>query len=493
MLPSSLLHTLGPIGAIWWLVDWVIRIGSLFIVPKDRSPASGTAWLMFIFFFPTLGLIAYLVFGNPKLPKRRRMAQHTLDGIIEGLLGEYRTKYDSKKLLSAKPPVEYQALATLSHSLTKLPVFDGNKVTVLPEYNDVINNIVKDVDAATHYVHLEYFIIVIDEITLPIFDALQRAVKRGVIVRVLYDSLSTKRYPKWKDMLKRLEQDGVSTEPMLPLRLPGKGYVRPDLRNHRKLVVIDGVVGYTGSQNLVQRNYHRKDKIYYDELVVRLRGPIVMQLSAVFLTDWYSETGRLIDHKDVGFTPSEVKSSGKSMLQVLPSGPGYEDENNLKLFTSMIHTAHQEIILVNPYFVPHDSLLTALTSAAKRGVNVKMINSEVMDQWMVGHAQRSFYEILLKAGIEIHLYKAPILLHSKFIVIDGKIATVGSSNLDLRSFYLDLEVTLISYDPNVAKELRKVAETYIQRSKPVNLKRWFKRPYRQQLLDNIARLTSALQ
>ena len=159
----------------------------------------------------------------------------------------------------------------------------------------------------------------------------------------------------------------------------------------------------------------------------------------------------------------------------------------------MIHKAHKEIVLVNPYFVPHDSLLTALTSAAQRGVSVKLINSEVMDQWMVGHAQRSYYETLLKAGVEVHLYKAPILLHSKFIVVDGTIVTVGSSNLDLRSFYLDLEVTLIAYDPKVAEQLRSVAETYLKRSNQLSLKAWQKRPYRTQLKDNIARLTAALQ
>ncbi len=493
MFSHFLTDVLGPIGALWWLVDWGIRIGSLFFVPKNRSPSSGSAWLLFIFFFPTLGLIAFLIFGNPKLPRRRQNAQKTLDSVIGGVLKEYRQKYDKHNLLSAEVPKDYHALSVLGESLTGLPAFAGNKVTVLPEYNEVIPHIIKDIDAAKHYVHLEYFIICMDELTLPIFDALKRAVDRGVVVRVLYDSLSTKRYPKWKDMLARFEQDGVNAEPMLPLKMPGKGYVRPDLRNHRKLVVIDGHIGYTGSQNLVQRNYHRKDDIYYDELVVRLAGPIAMQLSAVFLTDWYSETGQILEHKDMQTKPQNVEKAGDSVLQILPSGPGYIDENNLKLFTGMIHNAHNEVVLVNPYFVPHDALLTALTSAAQRGVRVKLINSEVMDQWMVGHAQRSYYEMLLKAGVEVHLYKAPILLHSKFIVVDGTIATVGSSNLDLRSFYLDLEVTLVAYDPKVAKQLHAVAETYLKRSNQLSLKKWQKRPYSTQLKDNIARLTAALQ
>lgn len=294
-------------------------------------------------------------------------------------------------------------------------------------------------------------------------------------------------------MLKRLAADGVEVQAMLPLKMPGKGYVRPDLRNHRKLVVVDGQIGYTGSQNLVRRNYHRKDDIYYDELVVRVQGPIALQLSAVFISDWYAETGELLDYKDFGTTPTEIKSFGTSLAQLLPSGSGYDDENNLKLFTSLLYAAKQRITITNPYFVPDDALTTAITSAAKRGVSVTLINSEAMDQWMVGHAQRSFYEALLTAGVNIYLYKAPVLLHSKFITVDDDIATVGSSNMDIRSFLLNMEVTLVSYDPAVVKQLHSVEADYLSRSKKVSIAQWHKRPRRQRLLDNIARLTAALQ
>ncbi|HSW79221.1 MAG TPA: phospholipase D-like domain-containing protein, partial [Candidatus Saccharimonadales bacterium] len=306
-------------------------------------------------------------------------------------------------------------------------------------------------------------------------------------------SLNSKRYPGYKKMVRRFQSDGIKAVPMLPLKFPGHGYVRPDLRNHRKLVVVDGQTGYTGSQNLIRRDYHRKDTIYYDELVVRLRGPIALQLAAVFLTDWFSETGEFLNNQLAGKTASAIRSHGSSLLQILPSGPGYDDENNLKLFTNLLHLAQKKVVIVNPYFVPDDALTTAITSATKRGVEVVMINSEVMDQWMVGHAQRSYYEVLLKAGVKIYLYDAPILLHSKFITIDDDIATVGSSNLDIRSFQLDLEVTLISYDAKVVRSLERVEQKYLAKSKRVQLSQWQKRPNSQKLLDNIARLTASLQ
>lgn len=481
------------IGTIWLISEWVIRIGALFIVPRNRKPTAGTSWLLFIFFFPLLGMLVFLFLGNPKLPKSRRHAQKTLNTFIAKTVKLFQKTRDSKKLLSASAPDKYKPIARLSETLSHLPVFDGNKITVLPEYDEVIKSIAKDIDRAKHFVHLEYFIFFMDDVTMPVFDAIERAVKRGVIVRVLYDSFSTRRYKGWKDTIKRLKSDGVHVQPMLPLRFPGKGYVRPDLRNHRKLVVIDANTGYTGSQNMIQRNYHRKDSLYYDELVVRLQGPVVLQLGATFISDWYSETGKLLDYKDMGTTADDIKGYGNSLAQILPSGPGFDDENNLKLFTSLIHLAEKRVVITNPYFVPDDALTNALTSATKRGVEVIMINSEVMDQWMVGHAQRSFYEVLLEAGVKIYLYKAPILLHSKFITIDDDLATVGSSNLDIRSFLLDLEVTLICYDPKVVKELKKVQDTYLARSKLIHLKQWRARPTRQHLQDNIARLTAALQ
>jgi cardiolipin synthase A/B len=479
-------------GALWFVIDWSIRIVALFVVPRNRKPSVGMAWLLFIFLIPTVGMFFFIVIGSPKLPKSRRNAQKMLDRIIKKALKDFQATHDDA-LLKAQVPAKYLPLAKLSESLGGLPVFSGNTVDVLPEYNEVIKRIVTDIDAAKQFVHLEYFIIALDEVTLPIFDALARAVKRGLVVRVMYDSLSTKRYPKHKEMKQRLLDDGVKVQPMLALKFPGKGYVRPDLRNHRKLVVIDGEIGYTGSQNLVQRDYHRKDDIYYDEMVVRLKGPIALQLAAVFISDWFSETGVLLDYDDTSKVPATIKSHGSSMAQVLPSGPGYDDENNLKLFTALIHLAQERIVIVNPYFVPDDALTNAITSATHRGVEVIMINSEAMDQWMVGHAQRSFYEPFLRAGVKIYLYKAPILLHSKFMTVDNEIATVGSSNLDLRSFFLDLEVTLISYDPKVVKTLRKVEEQYLAKSTQLHLKQWLKRPKVQNLMDNIARLTSALQ
>lgn len=488
----EILNIAGPVGTAWLVLDWLIRIVALFVVPRNRKPTAGMAWLLFIFFFPTLGFAIYLILGSPKLPASRRSAQKTLDKALQKVLAELK-RTDNQKLLSAKAPEEYQTLAMLSQSLSGLPVFGGNNVEILPEYDNVAPRMVQDIDEAERYVHVEFFILKLDEYTLPVFDAMARAVKRGVTVRVLYDTFATHHFSQWKTMLKRLKADGVHVQAMLPLRLPGKGYTRPDLRNHRKLLIVDGEVGYTGSLNLIRRDYHRKDDIYYDELVVRVEGPVALQMSAVFITDWHAETGEILNYHKAGSSLLKIQRRGNSLAQILPSGPGYDDENNLKLFTSLMHQAQETITIVNPYFVPDDALTNAITSAGRRGVTVTLINSEAMDQWMVGHAQRSFYDVFLAAGVRVYLYDAPILLHSKFMVIDGKIATIGSSNLDIRSFTLNMEVTLTCYDPSVAKKLQAVADDCLTRSHPIHLHTWRQRPRTQQLGENIARLTSALQ
>lgn len=483
------------LGVIWVGLEWVIRLVALFVVPRNRKPTSGTAWLLFIFLFPYLGVLLFLVIGSPKLPQARRDAQKNLDRTLTQLLDRLRKDHAAKDMLSARVRPQYASIASLGEALGHMPVFGGNTVEILPEYNDVISRIVTDIDAAKQYVYLEYFIVALDDTTEPIFAALARAVQRGVVVRVMYDSLSTRRSKQGRLAVNRLVRDGVLVQPMLPLKPPGKGYVRPDLRNHRKIFVADGGVAYTGSLNLIQRNYHRKDDIYYDELVVRVRGPIVLQLAAVCASDWYAETGELLFAGKVvkRIDRISMKTVGNTLAQVLPSGPGYDDENNLKLFTSLLYQAKQRIVIVNPYFVPDEALMTAITSAARRGVEVIMINSEAIDQRFVGHAQRSFYMALLEAGVKIYLYKAPILLHSKFMTIDGQVAAVGSSNLDLRSFTLNLEVTLVVYDAKVVRKLQTVEDTYLQRSKQLLLTDWQKRAKHHQLFDSIARLTSALQ
>lgn len=481
---------------VWYIFEWLLRVASLFIVPRNRRPAAATAWLLLIFLVPVPGLLLFAAIGSHKLPQRRRDAQARIDKYIRELHEVIKQRADPRvreAMVDVAVPVKYDAIARLSESLGHLPVFSQNNVEPITDYDEVFARMVADINKAKYFVYVEYYILVIDATTEPLVAALEAAQRRGVTVRVLFDDYGPRKYPGFRAMKQRFARAGIAAHAMLPL-FPGGGYVRPDLRNHRKLVVIDSLVGYTGSHNMIQRNYHRRDAIVYDELVVRLTGPIVRQLQAIFLTDWYSETSVLLD--DGGPVADEYVAAlpvSDMKAQLLPSGPGHEDENNLKLFTALMYEATATITIVNPYFVPEDPLITALVSAARRGVRVVLVNSQAKDQWMVAHAQRSYYQEMLEAGVEIYLYKAPVLLHSKFIVVDQEIATVGSSNMDIRSFELDLELTLTVYDESFAAQLQAIADACMERSVKIDPEKWKTRRPINQLLDNIARLTSSLQ
>jgi cardiolipin synthase len=439
---------------------------------------------------PLFGLFIYLLIGSPKLPKKRRDEQKKT---VDQRLNKIDNDAFLPPLKRVQPETDITPFALLNQNLSGFPVYKGNDINVIDDYEKAISSLVEDISKARKFVHIEYYIIAMDHQTKSLFKALKNAAERNVKIRLMYDAIGSKKYPNFKEMKRTFSDMSIEWAPMLPLRLPGKKFTRPDLRNHRKIAVIDGKIAYTGSLNLIDRRYHRKDSLYYDELVARVQGPVVSQFNAIFLTDWHSETGKRLTKQlnpELNFKPS-IKDN--ILAQVLPSGPGFEDFNNLKLFTSLIHSAKKRIFITNPYFVPDDSLMVAITSAAQRGVEVIMINSKIIDQNFVGYAQRSYYEELLKAGVKIYLYKWPILLHSKHMTIDDGIAVIGSSNLDLRSFQLDLEVTLVAYDKTVVNQLKQVQLKNLSNSKKLSLTTWQKRPSKNKIFENIARLTSALQ
>jgi cardiolipin synthase A/B len=476
-------------------LSYLIGIVALFVIPNNRKPGEATAWLLLIFLAPILGAILFLLLGNPKLSRWRRDQQRAMNARIKHLAADAEQNPDLRMLVDPMVPPRYEPFVRLCFQLSGMPLLAGNTVELYSDYEGAVNCIVKDIDAAQAYVHLEYFMFADDAIGRPVLEALSRAQARGVMCRVLIDHLGNLGYHG--PVLKRLQAAGIPVHQMLPAKPFDNQWNRIDLRNHRKIVVIDGDIGFTGSQNLVEDTYHKRGNIkrglHYIELVARVTGPVVQELNAAFVTDWFSETDELLDATTAPETRAITNVTGNVLCQILPSGPGFENDNNLMLFVALLHAARHQITIANPYFVPDQSLLLALTSAAQRGVEVTLLVSEIGDQFLVFHAQRSYYEQLLKAGVKIYRYQSPVLLHSKFITIDDDIAVVGSSNMDIRSFQLNMEVTLICYDTRVVEALQRLAETYLGYSRALRLDSWQARPLVDKLFDNLARLTSALQ
>ncbi|MBI5028579.1 MAG: cardiolipin synthase A, partial [Actinobacteria bacterium] len=321
------------------------------------------------------------------------------------------------------------------------------------------------------------------------------AAARGVTVRVLLDHWANRSKPYYRQTRRRLDAMGAAWHLMLPVQpLKGK-YQRPDLRNHRKLLVVDGRVAFTGSQNLTDSTYNLPVNIrrglHWVDLMVRVEGPVVSGVNAVFLGDWYSETDEVL--VEALGPAGSVECPGTLEAQIVPSGPGFEFQNNLKLFMGLLYAAQERIIIVSPYFIPDEGLLLAITTACQRGLRVELFVSEEGDQAMVYHAQRSYYEDLLRAGVRIWMYERPFILHSKSMTIDDHVAIIGSSNIDMRSFGLNQEISMLVRGEEFVTQLRAVEDDYRAASRELTLEEWLRQPLRSTVLDNLARLTSALQ
>ncbi len=482
------------VGGLVLLANFAVKAVALGVIPADRKPSTGMAWLLLVLLNTVVGLVAFALFGSPRLDRHRQTRQDQAKQRIRE-----RTEEVADVALDTGLPAYVGSVVALNRTLGSLPLVGGNQVTLLPDYRGSIAAMTEAIERAERYVNVEFYITAWDEVTEPLFHALVAAADRGVRVRMLFDHLGSRGIPGYKEMLGKLERTGIEWHRMLPIQ-PLKGVIRrPDLRNHRKLLVVDGKVGFTGSQNLTEPGYNKPKNHSagreWVELMAQLSGPVVATLEAVFAQDWYTETG---EAGAVAVVPAPERVVGSETLrdvtcQLVPSGPGYTAENNLRLFTTLIYSAQRRISLTSPYFVPDESLLYAVTTAAQRGIEVELFVSEEADQFMVGHAQASYYRALLDAGVKIYLYPAPLILHSKHFTIDSDVAVLGSSNMDMRSFALNYEISLMLLGREVVAAMREVEDTYRSLSRRLTVEEWSRRPSRTRYVDTVMRLTAGLQ
>lgn len=478
------------------IIDYAIKIAAVGIVPEGRRPSSSNAWLLLILLLPFIGLPLFLLMGSPYISRRRHRIQQEASAMIE----------DAQGFFPDYPPdadlgPEITSLVKLNRKLTGHPAVFGHNRGLYADYDDAIRRMAEVIDAAERYVHVEIYIMAWDETTEVFFRSLERAAQRGVRVRLLFDQIGSLKYPGFFSLGRRLDEIGVEWRHMLPLAPWRFRFRRPDLRNHRKVIVVDGDVGFIGSINMIDRSYlirkHVKAQRQWIDYAVELSGPIVASLEQLFAVDWYTETGQALTIRpphDDGGVPGD-----DNVLQLIPSGPGYTTEPNLRMFTSMMHHAKKHLIICSPYFIPDESILEAVTTAAYRGVRVDLLVSEQADQFLVHHAQSSYYKQLLEAGIRIHQFPKPFVLHSKFVLCDPEedptqaLGAFGSSNLDMRSFGLNYESTILIGDGDLIGRFKKLSDAYLAVSSELTLAMWNRRSVARRYVDNVAKLSSALQ
>jgi cardiolipin synthase len=473
------------------LLEGTLLVTALLLAPRNRQPSAALAWILVMVALPILGLGLFLLIGNPKLPPARQERQRTMNDRIEQDSGvvEHLTAGDDV-------PGWLPAIVRLNRTVGAFPLVDGNRARIIAHHDEQIEALIEAVDSAERYANVEFYTLALDDTTAPVFDALGRAHARGVEVRVLLDHLGSRRYPGFKRARAELDRLGIPSRLMLPVQPLRGRYQRPDLRNHRKLVVVDERVALIGSANLIDPGYElrhlAKRGLRWRDLLVAVEGPVVQQVDALFATDWFSETGEVLGTRAVGGVADDDDPE-TLLCQIAPSGPAFEAENNLALFNSLIYAAERRIGITTPYFVPDASLLGAIITAARRGVEVELFVGATADQALVLHAQHSYYEALLDAGVVIQRYAPPTVLHAKHLTVDDVVTVVGSSNMDIRSFQLDFELMMLVCNRAFTGRIRAVEDEYRERSTPLTREEWARRSAGHRLGDDLARLTSSLQ
>jgi len=464
--------------SLWLLaVDWLIRIGAVLWIPSRTKPAAARSWIVLVAFLPLAGLPLYLLIGHPWLSRERVARQRAVSQVLR----EGQAPLVDQRWQPA-PGTAAAEMAPLVEHLGDFMPTRGNQVDLLDDYDGSLRRLLADIDAACERVHLLYYLMFDDAVGDATVAALQRAAARGVECRLLLDAVGAKR--GLRRYRKRLLASGVQVQEMLPGGLRWRRSGRMDLRNHRKVAVIDNRAAWLGSQNLAEPGF--LPEFPNRELVARVQGPAVAHLAAVFASDWFIETGERL-----AVTPTSPVCGADIATQLLPSGPAYPFENARDTVNGLIHLARRRLVLVTPYFVPDDATLSALRIAALSGVDTQLILSMSNNQPLTAWAQESYYTELLAAGVAIALYR-PHFLHAKHMSVDDDIALIGSINLDIRSFALNAEIGMLCYGAEVVASMRRIEASYLAGAVQLSAEAWARRPAWRRSREGVARLADPL-
>lgn len=472
------------------VLDWLIRIVFGVRVILRRSAVGFTlAWLAVILLLPIFGAVIYLFLGERRLGTRRaRRTEELRQPYNRWLAG-----------LSEDFPVNEEGLEDSALMLrrqarnaTGMPALPGNTLELLDGADAFFGRLIADIDAAASSIHLEFYIWYPGGRVKEVEAALVRAAGRGLHVRVLVDDVGADDFIK-HESFERLKGAGIRIEPTLKVGVIRTLFARIDLRNHRKIVVIDGTIGYLGSQNMVDPSVapEAREVSEWIDSMVRLTGPAVEAMQVTWMADWEFETYEGIDQQAGDFDLKRLDQTGKAIAQVVPSGPGTDQTVIQELILTAIYAAREELTLTTPYFIPDEAMLKALHSAATRGVKVTLIVPKRPDGRLVKLAGEAYFEPLLDAGVNIARYEGGVL-HTKAITVDKEIAMFGSVNLDMRSFYLNFEISVLAYDREFVSTLCALQSKYLSEAKLLDATEWRNRPIPRRFVQHTAQLLSPL-
>jgi cardiolipin synthase len=428
------------------------------LLRPHREPASRLAWIIAVFALPIAGVILYLLLGETRISGPRRTRGKEINARLPRPPGNLQCKDENCDSAHWSP-------FALAQTVNHLDPTAGNSARLAEDSNAAVDEMVADIDAAHETIHGCFYIWLGDNNGLKLKDAFIRAAKRGVQVRLLADALGSRRLIRskhWREM----QQGGCVVRVALPVGNPLWTAIRGrvDLRNHRKLMVVDNKVAWCGSQNCADPEFRIKPRYApWVDVMSRWQGPVAVHCQYLFVSDWIAEGGDEISDLLCGALP---EGKGDIVAQVLGTGPTAEFDAMPACFSELIHSAREELVVTTPYFVPDEQLLFALTSAGRRGVRTLMLMPKRNDNWIVAAASRSYYKDLIDAGVEIFEYR-PGLLHAKTMVVDRCTGLFGSANLDRRSFELNFENNILFEDEAFAATLRARQDEYLADCDPI--------------------------
>lgn len=469
-------------SSLIFVVYWLIIVATtLRIVTKRRPTTFVVAWMLIIYILPLVGIILYFLLGETHLGQRRVKRAQEMRPIINKFINkllEFPDIFTNQVSLVAKP------LFQLCKHQTGLDGINGNHIDLISTPEEIFDCLIRDINNSTSNIEMVFYIWYKGGRADEVEDALIAATQRGVKCRLMLDSAGSRQFLK-TDESHKMKAAGIEIVECLKVNLLRFMFRRLDLRQHRKVAIIDNHIAYTGSMNIVDPRFFKQNKNVGEwvDIMIRMNGPITTLMGAIYTSDWELETGKMLSlPKVTNFVePPEEK---KHIMQLIPSGPGYTENMIHQALLTAIYSAQDEIIFTTPYLVPSDDLLHAICTAAQRGVTVKIIIPEKNDSTMVKWASRAFFSDLLESGVQLYQFEHN-LLHTKSVLIDNQLSLVGTVNLDMRSLWLNFEITTVIDDTEFANNLKKLLQKYLIQSKQIPLTTWLKRPFWQHIIERL--------
>jgi cardiolipin synthase len=447
---------------------------------ENRNPSKSLSWLLVLLFVPVVGLIFYLIFGQ-NLRKQKIISRKS----IRNSSGRPQLALDIEKLEPSLMDNNQLNLIKLLHKNSDATAYPFNKIDILSDGKTTFDAMFEAIRNAKNHIHVEFFIFGNDKISNDMRELLIKKSNEGVRVRMIYDYWGS--FFLSRMYLDTLRDAGVYLKPFLPLRLRF-GRSKINYRNHRKLLIVDGEIGFTGGLNVADRYIYGNELGPWRDTFVRFEGSVVHGLQQLFIDDWYFVEHKLIS--DPKYFPMPRKHR-KNLVQIVSSGPDTDWEAIMQGIASAIMSATKYVYIHTPYFIPNDVVETCMQISAMSGVDIRLMIPSKSDSRLTDACTWSYLGHILEAGVKVFKYKEGFL-HSKAIVIDDFISIVGSANLDERSFNQNFEANAFIYDPRTAEKLKKLFERDMKNCSEITLEQWTNRKRRQKLKESYARLLSPL-